>query len=399
MLIALIALTVLLALAIVALLLRTPPTQVNSALQVSEERYRNVVEAQTDLICRYLPDTTLTFVNEAYCRYFGRTREQLIGTRFIELMPERDRAKSLDHIQSLIAHPRTEPFTHEVLQSEDKIGWQQWIDHVITDSHGRVVEIQAIGRDVTQLKVAEAETVDRREQITHSTRVAILGQLSSALAQDLTQPLTAILCNAQAAQLLLRRAPIDIEEMQSTLGDIVADNARVSGVITRLHVLLKRNTLVLEPVDVAHLTTEVLDLARGQLVERHIAVIVELAPGLPAVLADRVQLQQVLLNLVSNAMDAMSQNSPQDRKLTVSMSLNEARLVVVSVVDNGCGITPQASQRLFEPFVTTKLQGMGLGLAICRSIVAAHGGDLRAHNNAGPGATFTFSLPVEAQAI
>ena len=364
---------------------------------MSEERYRNVVEAQADLICRYLPDTTLTFVNEAYCRYFARTREELVGTKFTELMPAGDRAKILDHIQSLLAHPRTEPFTHEVLRSEGRTGWQQWIDHVIADSHGRVVEIQAIGRDVTQLKLAEVEAVERREQVTHSTRVAVLGQLSSALAQDLTQPLTAILCNAQAAQLLMKQHPIDRGEMQRTLGDIVADNSRVNEVVDRLRVLLRRETRVHEPVDVAQLIAEVLELARID--DRQIAVVTDLSSDLPAITGDRVQLQQVLLNLLSNALDAMSHNPPEDRKLTVSAALNHDRRVQVSVVDNGGGIAPIAWHRLFEPFVTTKLQGLGLGLPICRSIVEGHGGHIVARNNPGGGATFTFSLPVEPSTL
>ena len=400
MLIVLLALISLLALIVVALLLRARRSAtVNHALQVSEARYRNIVEAQDDLICRYLPDTTLTFVNGAYCRYFGRTREELIGTKFTDLMPEGERAKTLAHIQSLIEHPRTEHFTHEVLQSEGTIGWQQWVDHVITDSRGRVVEIQAIGRDVTQLKLAEAKAAERRGELSQLTRVSMLGQLSNALAQDLIQPLTAILCNARAAQLLVKQEAIDLAEVHKTLGDIVADNSRVNAVIDRLRAVLRRNTMAHEYVDVAHVITEALEHARSQLAERRITVATELASDLPPISGDRVQLQQVLLNLLENAIDAVNDSAPGDRALLVSATANH-RLVLVSVVDNGGGIAPLALQRLFEPFFTTKQQGLGLGLAISRSIVEAHGGHLVAQNNAdGRGAAFTLSLPLHSPSL
>ena len=394
MLLVLVALTSLLAVAVVALLVRARRNATeNHALRVSEKRYRDIVETQADLICRYLPDNTLTFVNGAYCRYFGRTREELIGTKFTDLIPEGERAKSLAHIQSLIEHPRTEPYSHEVLQPQNTIGWQQWVDQVITDPQGRVVEIQAVGRDVTQLKLAEASAAQRREQLTHLNRVSMLGQLSNALAEDLIQPLTAILCNARATQLLVKQEPIDLGEVQRTLGDIVTDNSRVNAVIERLRALLKRNTISREHVDVAHLITEALELTRSRLRERRIAVNTELALDLPRIPGDRVRLQQVLLNLLENAMDAMDGPVARDRTLTVTATFDR-RLVLISVVDNGGGIAPIAWSRLFEPFVTTKEQGLGLGLAISRSIVEAHGGHVVARNNAvGSGATFTVSLP------
>ena len=396
LLLVLLALTSLFALAFVAVVLwaRRHAT-VNHALRHREERYRDIIDTQTDLICRYLPDTTLTFVNAAYCRYFGRAREELIGTQFADLIPEGERATTLAHVRSLIERPRAEPFTHAVIQSEGKIGWHQWVDHVIADSQGRVVEIQAVGRDVTELKLAEMKTAERREQLTHLTRVSMLGQLSNALAEDLLQPLTAVLCNAQATQLLVKQEPIDVGEVQRTLGDIVTDNSRVNAVIERLRAVLKRNTLTQEHVDVAQLIAEALELTRSRLSERGITVNTELALSLPRVPGDRVRLQQVLLNLLENAMDSMDASAARDPALRVSATFDQ-RLVLISVVDNGGGIAPIAWSRLFEPFVTTKQQGLGLGLAISRSIVEAHGGHLVARNNTGGrGATFTLSLPCD----
>ena len=207
---ALIALQTLL---IIVLLLRVRKRRVEQALHETEDRYRNVVESQSDLICRYLPDTTLTFVNEAYCRYFGRTRDELVGRKFIDLLPEPEREAALDRVRSLVTEPRTETYTHRVLRPDGGVGWQQWVNHAVAGADGRVSELQAVGRDITAQKLAETEAQERREQVTHLTRVAILGELSGALAHELNQPLTAILSNAQAAELLLARKEIDLEEI------------------------------------------------------------------------------------------------------------------------------------------------------------------------------------------
>ena len=203
---------------IVALLLQARRRRrAEESLRESEERYRDVVEAQTDLICRYLPDTTLTFVNETYCRHFGRTRDELVGTKFIELVPEPERAATLRYVESMVSSPRTESYEHQVLRPDGSTGWQQWMDHAIRDADGQVIEVQAIGRDITELRRAETEAQERRKEVTHLTRVAILGELSGALAHELNQPLTAILSNTQAAQRLLARAPIDLAELGEIL--------------------------------------------------------------------------------------------------------------------------------------------------------------------------------------
>ena len=366
-----------------------------NSLRESEERYRNVVETQTELICRYLPDSTLTFVNDAYCRYFGRSRDELVGSPFIVLIPEPERAAALKHIESIGCRQHGETYDHQVVRPDGSIGWQQWTDHAIRDVEGSVVELQGIGRDITDLKAADMEVEQRRKEVTHLTRVAILGELSGALAHELNQPLTAILSNAQAAQRLLARDPADLAVVGEILDDIVTDDLRAGEVITRLRALLKKGEASFHPLDVNDVATEVLALARSELIERHATVDTRLAPGLPSVRGDRVQLQQVMLNLLLNACEAMSARTPAQRTLTVSTALDGSGLLLISIADRGSGIPPDAADRLFEPFFTTKSQGLGLGLSICRSIIDAHGGRLWADNNADQGATFTFALPVQ----
>jgi PAS domain S-box-containing protein len=364
------------------------------AMRESEERYRNVVETQTELICRYLPDTTLTFVNDAYCRCFGRGRDDLVGTKFIELIPESARPAVLQQIASLAERPRTETHEHEVLRPDGTTGWQQWTGHVIVDSYGQVVEIQAIGRDTTELRLAELEAEDRRREVRHLTRVSILGELSGALAHELNQPLTAILSNAQAAQRLLAQSPPDLEEVQAILSDIANADKRASDVINRLRALMKKEEAKLQPLDVNALAIDVLDLAHSELIERKIAVTPRLAPFLPKIRGDRVQLQQVLLNLVMNACEAMAVNDGIERAIEVSTASDGNQNLQLTVADRGPGIPPTMADRIFEPFVTTKAQGLGLGLSICRAIVSAHGGRMWAANNPDRGARFFVSLPI-----
>jgi PAS domain S-box-containing protein len=374
----------------------TDRKQAEEALRESEERYRNVVETQTEMICRYQPDTTLTFVNDAYCRYFERSRDQLVGTRFIELIPEPARGAFLRFLDSLISSPRTQTYEHEVLRPDGSIGWHQWFDHVIVDSNGRIVELQGIGRDITDLKHAELEAEERRKEVTHLTRVAILGELSGALAHELNQPLTAILSNAQAAQRLLTKTPVDLDEVREILSDIGSEDKRAGDVINRLRALMKKGEAKLLPLNLNDLANDVLGLAHSELIERNVAVATRLAPGLPDIRGDRVQLQQVLLNLVMNACEAMADNDGVDSGIEVSTARDGSSRLRLTVADRGPGIPPDLIDRIFEPFITTKSQGLGLGLSICHSIVAAHGGRLWAVNNPDRGASFLVSLPIHA---
>ena len=371
----------------------TDRKQAEAALRESEERYRNVVETQTELICRYLPDTTLTFVNDAYCRYFERSPDQLVGTKFVELIPRPARATILQRVESLTSNPHTETYEHEVLRPDGSTGWQQWVDRPILASDGRVIEIQGIGRDVTELRRAELEAQERRQEVTHLTRVAILGELSGALAHELSQPLTAILSNAQAAQRLLAKAPVDLEELRNILADIGSDDKRAGEVINRLRALLRKGEANLQALDINDLATEVLELAHSEFIERNVAVTTRLTSSLPGIRGDHVQLEQVLLNLIMNACEAMADNNGTERVIEISTGGDGNGSLQLSVVDRGPGIPPEMIDRIFEPFTTTKTQGLGLGLSICRSIISAHGGHLWAANNPDRGATFAFTLP------
>jgi signal transduction histidine kinase len=241
----------------------------------------------------------------------------------------------------------------------------------------------------------EREAVQLRQELTHAGRVAMLGELSGSLAHELNQPLMAILSNAQAAQSFLAKPEIDRAEMGEILDDIVDADKHAGEVIRRLRVLLKKGEVQSQSLDLNEVVQETLKLVRSDLVNRNVTIETELAPGVPSVRGDRVQLQQVLLNLVMNACDAMVGCDESDRRLGVRTERMEGDGVRVSVRDCGHGIPAEARERIFTPFFTTKPQGLGLGLGVCRSILTAHGGELSAENNPDRGARFYFVLPAD----
>lgn len=247
---------------------------------------------------------------------------------------------------------------------------------------------------VTAHRQAQIEVEEQRRELSHLARVSVLGQLSGAFAHELNQPLAAILSNAEAARRLLHAQPTDIEELSLILQDIAADDRRAAAMIQRLRALLKRGERRLQPIDMQELVEEVLQVAHTELITRHVIASLLVQPGLPRVSGDRVQLQQVLLNLILNAVEAMDSVPNADRRLTVLVESGAMHDVRISVRDWGPGIPLSLLDRLFEPFVTTKTDGLGLGLSISRTIVAAHGGRLWAENNRDGGATIHCLFPV-----
>ena len=243
---------------------------------------------------------------------------------------------------------------------------------------------------------AERESGRLRQELAHIGRVSALGELTGSLAHELNQPLTAILNNAEVAQQHLEADVIDVAKLQDILSDIVADDKRAAGVIRRLRTMLKKGELEHLPLDVNDIVREVTDLVRTDTILRDIPARLELGAGLPMVRGDRAQLQQVVLNLVLNGLEATSGSSGRARGLLIRTSAGDKE-VVVAIEDAGPGIDPAHLDRLFDPFYTTKGEGLGMGLSIARTIIGAHGGDLRASNNAGGGATFAFTLPSDPQ--
>jgi C4-dicarboxylate-specific signal transduction histidine kinase len=287
---------------------------------------------------------------------------------------------------------------YPVISPDGATRWVVARGQVERDAAGKPLRVRGVSVDVTERKKAEVELTQQRNEFAHLARVMTLSELSGSLAHELNQPLAIILSNAQAAQRLLAQQPPDLAEVRDILADIVSEDERAGEVIKRLRVLLKPGQTHLQPLNANALVEDVLRIARSDLIERGVTVHAQLDGSVPPVVGDRVQLQQVLLNLILNAGDAMAANPPPGRHLTIGMAHGDGT-VRVSVSDTGHGL-PSDAERIFEPFYTTKKEGLGLGLPICRSIVSAHHGQLWAEPNVAAtrrGTTFHVELPTPAE--
>ncbi len=276
-------------------------------------------------------------------------------------------------------------------------GEVRWIGargRVEFDSTGKPAFARSVSHDITRQKEAEQEAEKLRREIAHVGRVSMMGQLASALAHEINQPLGAILRNAEAAELFLQDQSPDLEEIRAILTDIRKDDQRAGNVIDRMRGLLKRQDLNKRAVDVAELVGEVAALVRSDAAARHIKLELGVADNLPPVFGDLVHLQQVLLNLIVNGMDALDESNREDRRVSVIATPDGSKTVEIAVSDSGPGIPADKLAHIFDPFFTTKANGMGMGLPISHTIIAAHGGRLWAENKDEGGASFRFTLPI-----
>jgi PAS domain S-box-containing protein len=359
----------------------------HQALRHSEARNRAMVRAIPDWMF-------LTTVDGVFLDYQGRDASRLhtppsafLGKNITEVLPHPVAEKLAQAFVRVGASDESETVEY-TLGSNDS---ERFYETCIVRCDGD--KILSIVRDITDRKCAEMEVSAQRGELAHLSRVSMLGELTGALAHELSQPLTAVLSNAQAARNFSQRDRIDVVELRAALDDVIRNSKRAGTVIDRLRALLRKEATTLQPIDMNEVVREVVELARGEVVARRITVASTLAPDIPPVLGDRVQLQQVVLNLVLNACDAMVDTPAAQRHLELTTSM-EGSFVQLAVSDHGVGIPKDQFEQVFEPFVTFRDQGLGLGLAISRSIVGAHRGSIRAENNIDGGATFRCFLPV-----
>jgi C4-dicarboxylate-specific signal transduction histidine kinase len=234
-------------------------------------------------------------------------------------------------------------------------------------------------------------------ELAHVTRVTTLGQLTASIAHEVNQPLAGIISNAQACQRWLSKEPPDLDEARNSVEWIINDGNRASEVIQRVRALANRADTQKAPLDINDVINEGVTLLQRELTSHRVSLRLELMPHLPTVMADRVQLQQVIINLVMNGIEAMQLVTDRARELVIRSYKDQTNHVLVTVMDCGVGISDKNTDQMFDAFFTTKSSGMGMGLSICRSIIGTHGGRMLATNNAGPGATFQFLLPANRE--
>jgi two-component system, LuxR family, sensor kinase FixL len=363
----------------------------------AEEQFRLVVEAAPSAMIMVNTEGRITLANTQAEAVFGYAREELIGQPIEMLVPERFRSRHVGDRHGYHGDARARSMgAGRELFGRRKDGSEVPIEiglNPIHTSEGLFVLASII--DISQRKRAELQAARQRNEMAHLSRVSTLGELSGSIAHELNLPLSAILCNAQAAQRMLANGQADLAEVREILDDIVTEDKRAGEVIHRLRQWLKKGEVQQHSVQINEVVEDVLKLIRSDLVNQKVTVNCELARHLPDVTGDPVQLQQVLLNLVVNACDAMVECSTPERRLIIRTGTENGNgAVLVSVTDRGSSIPEEKIEKIFEPFFTTKEKGMGLGLSVCRTIIAAHRGKLWAANNADCGATFHFSLPI-----
>ena len=269
------------------------------------------------------------------------------------------------------------------------------VGHPVFNESGELTEFIGVVMDTTERKRSEEALREAQAELARVARATTMGELTASIAHEVNQPLAAVVTNANACLRWLAAETPDLVEARAAAQRIVRDGNRASDVIARIRGFLKKGEPVTVQLGVNEVVREIIMLTQGEVLRRDASLLTELADGLPAVSADRVQLQQLLLNLMMNALDAMSAVTDRPRVLRIRTSTYESAAIRVAFRDSGIGLNPEQMERLFEAFYTTKPEGMGMGLSISRSIVEMHGGRLWATPNDGPGATFQFTLPIE----
>jgi two-component system sensor kinase FixL len=353
--------------------------QASHALKESEGRVKAILQTAPDAILTLDERGSIKSVNPAAEQMFAGTWAHLEDRSVSQLLPDLDPGG--EHTLRELSGRRCDgtSFPSEVAVGQTVIGNRP---HFI-----------AIVRDVTRRVQAEALVRQHQVELAHVDRVSIVGEMASAIAHEESQPLAAIAAYTRACRLLLRGPEIDRAKVTEALDKMAAQTARAGDILNRLREFLHRGEIEANPTSVAELANEVAEFAKTDVTEHGIRLRLEIAPGLPPVRADRIHIQQVLMNLVRNAVDAISEYPEGERVITIAASRRGDR-VEFDVHDTGPGIDPGIAARLFQPFTTTKDRGMGLGLSISRTIVQAHGGQLRYVQCEKPGATFRFDLPL-----
>ncbi|MBV8922041.1 MAG: PAS domain S-box protein [Bradyrhizobium sp.] len=374
--------------------------QLQGYLEERDRKIRRLFESNIIGIIIWEAEGRILEANDAFLRIVGYDREDLAAGRLNRTMltPSEWHALDARNVAEMKRTGTISPLEKEYVRKDGSR-----VPVLVGGAMFEVGRDRGVGfvLDLTGRKRAEAEARENERryrealmELAHANRVTTMGQLAASIAHEVNQPIAAVVTNAQAGLLWMEAQPPNLEEVRQSLGLIVDDGLRAGDVIGRIRALVKKAPPRKEEVQINEVVLEVITLTRTEAGKNNVAVRTQLAQGLPVVRADRVQLQQVILNLIMNAIEAMSGAGQAVRELVISTGGNAANSVIVSVRDSGPGLDPKTMDRLFDAFFTTKSKGMGMGLAICHSIIEVHGGRMWAGPNEPRGAVFQFTLPL-----
>ena len=361
-----------------------------------QRKLASLIEHSSDFIGIASPEGPVLYLNPYGKALVGlQGDETVLSTNMIDYLVEEDHEKFRQQVWPALM--RDERWEGEVrfrhFETGAAIPMLQQIFCIREADADRPLAFATISRDMSERKRADEQLRLAQAELTYVSRVMTMGELTASIAHEINQPLASIVNNANACARLLDCHPPDLKEVRLAVTDIAQAGTRAAEVITRIRALLKKKTPAMGRVDVNEVIQEVLALVPGELEKHRISARTELHPNLTSVLGDRIQLQQVILNLMMNGIEAMTTVAGRSRLLLIRSQMHESGNVLVSVHDTGAGLDAKNSSHIFDAFFTTKPTGMGMGLPICRSIVEAHGGQLFLTPNEGEGATFQFTLP------
>jgi PAS domain S-box-containing protein len=374
-------------------------TRLYSDLQEREAKVRRLVDSNIIGICIWDFEGRIIEGNEAFLHMLGYSRDDLVSgrLRWTALTPNEWSDADERAVAELRATGSCKAFEKEYLRKDGSrvpvlLGAATFGERR-DQGVAFVLDLTERKRAEENLRESERRYREAQAELAHVTRVTTLGELTASIAHEVNQPLAAVVANAEACLLWLNRGTPNLDEARRSVEWIIKDGNRAGEVIRRVRALLNKADTQKMPLDINDVVSDVIALMQRELLSHRMSPRLELAPALPAVLADRVQLQQVIINLVINGIEAMQAVTDRPRELVLRSHQDGAHQVLVSVKDCGVGISSENADRLFDAFFTTKSAGMGMGLSICRSIIEAHGGRLWAEPNLPQGATFHFTLP------
>ena len=371
------------------------------ALKKREANYRLLVDNQTDLILRIDVNNKLVFVSPSCCTSLGKKESDLVGTDFFSLIHNNDKNIARNAWKRAQTSPYKSSSKIRTLTSQGWC-WYSWIFKSVIDNTGKTNELIAVGRDISERVRAEDHARETINKLAHVGRVNSMGEMATSIAHELNQPLTAILSFAQASRRLLDTGNvIEIEELKTVL-ERIATNAELAGnIIQRVRGFVRKNKITHTPIDLNLLIHDVCDLLNTEIRHGNIQLSLKLDSKLPRVSGDAIQIQQVLVNVVRNAIEAITEHDSKIRNIFIRTKIkqkdnidSDSNIIIIEISDTGPGIAANIKKQLFNTFITTKTEGLGIGLSICLTIIEAHGGILSVKSELGKGATFRIVLGV-----